>query len=368
MTTKEKILAILERDKGKWFSGEDLAEETRVSRAAVWKAVKSLQNEGYDIQAVTNRGYCLSPRTDILSRSGILNYLGILRGTLNCPDTPTPEQKDLFYDLHVVPVTGSTNADVKAAAQTGAAEGYAVIAAEQTSGAGRRGRSFYSPSGTGVYISVLLKPENCPAQDAVRITTIAAVAACMAIENVTADIPGTENTRESTADMRPGIGERPGIKWVNDVYLRGKKVCGILTEGAFNMESALLDYAVLGIGFNVYEPEGGFPGEIAKIAGAVFPGETEDAKNRLCAAFLFYFEKWYRQLSGRNYTEEYRKRSIVTGQKIRVLKGMEYMQGADAGKSAEALAIDDDCRLLVRYEDGSEEWLSTGEISIRLNR
>ena len=367
MTTKEKILSALERDKGKWFSGEDLAGKAQVSRAAVWKAVRSLQSEGYDIQAVTNRGYCLSPQTDLLSRSGILNYLRVLRGAQVCPESPDAEQTDLFYDLHVVPVTGSTNADVKTAAQGGAAEGYAVIAAEQTSGAGRRGRSFYSPSGTGVYISVLLKPENCPAQDAVRITTIAAVAACMAIENVTAKEP-CAGEAEIPADRRRGTGELPGIKWVNDVYLRGKKVCGILTEGAFSMESALLDYAVLGIGFNVYEPEGGFPKEISEIAGAVFPGKTEDAKNRLCSSFLFYFEKWYRQLSDRNYTEEYRKRSIVTGQKIRVLKGSEYMQGPDAGKCAEALAIDDDCRLLVRYEDGSEEWLSSGEISIRLNK
>jgi len=181
------------------------------------------------------------------------------------------------------------------------------------------------------------------------------VAACKAIEDVT----GPEGEER-------GTGEAPGIKWVNDVYMRGKKVCGILTQGSFDMESSLLDYAVMGIGFNIYEPEGGFPEEIAGIAGAVFTEKTEDVKNRLCAAFLYRFEEQYAHLRSRAYAEEYRARNIVTGKKIRVLKGSEYQAGPGAGRDAEAVAIDDDCRLKVRYEDGTEEWLSSGEISIRL--
>ena len=368
MGTKEKILSVLEGEKEKWVSGEELAAAAQVSRAAVWKAVRQLRSEGYEISAVTNRGYCLAKGTDILSEQGIQKYLKGLSGEENGPTGS-------FYDLRIVPVTGSTITDVKAAAQNGAKEGYTVIAAEQTKGSGRRGRSFYSPPGTGVYISVLLRPENCPAEDAVRITTIAAVAACEAIENVIAansgGSPGTErNTSEKGTDplKNRGSGSAPGIKWVNDVYMRGKKVCGILTQGSFNVENALLDYAVMGIGFNVYEPAGGFPEEIADVAGAVLAEKREDAKNRLCAAFLYYFEEQYRHLRSREYVKEYRKRSIVTGQEIRVLKGSEYLQGPDAGTRAEAVAIDDDCRLLVRYEDGSEEWLSGGEISIRFHR
>ena len=388
MATKEKILAVLEENKGKWYSGEDLAQITQVSRAAVWKAVKSLQNEGYEISAVTNRGYCLAEKTDILSKAGILKYLQAFRNkqdaqcgtehyTVDGAERSAAEKNlscgcSEFYDLQVVPVTGSTNTDVREAAQKGAKEGYVVIAAEQTRGSGRRGRSFYSPSGTGVYISVLLRPENCPAGDAVRITTIAAVAACKSIEDLIMqeksaleNIPAAENAADPQEIAR-GTGNAPGIKWVNDVYMRGRKVCGILTQGSFDMESALLDYAVMGIGFNVYEPEGGFPEEIANVAGAVFAEKTEDAKNRLCAAFLYHFEEQYRHLRSRGYAEEYRARSIVTGRKIRVLKGAEYQQGPDAGREAEAIGIDDDCRLHVRYEDGSDEWLSSGEISIRL--
>ena len=370
MTTREKILNVFESNKGQWLSGEALAKGADVSRAAVWKAVKSLQSEGYAISAAPNRGYCLAADTDILSEQGIARALRCLN----------EEENISGIRLQFLPVTKSTNIDVKMAAQRGEPEGFTAIAAEQTGGSGRRGRSFFSPAGTGVYISILLRPENCTADVAIRITTIAAVAACQAIESVQKEcgsaagqeVPGTvkteaQRTAEGTAQA-PGTAqsEKPGIKWVNDVFMRGKKVCGILTEGSFNMETGLLDYAVMGIGFNVYEPEGGFPEDIARVAGAVFAEKKEDAKNRLAAAFLHCFMKEYRNLHSRGYAEEYRKRSIVNGREIRVLTGNEYGQGPDAGTKAKVLGIDDDCRLHVIYEDGRDEWLSSGEISIRI--
>ena len=381
MATKEKILAVLEENKGKWYSGEDLAQITQVSRAAVWKAVKSLQNEGYEISAVTNRGYCLAEKTDILSKAGILKYLQAFRNkhdaqcgtehyTVDGAERSAAEKNlscgcSEFYDLQVVPVTGSTNTDVREAAQKGAKEGYVVIAAEQTRGSGRRGRSFYSPSGTGVYISVLLRPENCPAGDAVRITTIAAVAACKSIEDLIMqeksaleNIPAAENAADPQENAR-GTGNAPGIKWVNDVYMRGRKVCGILTQGSFDMESALLDYAVMGIGFNVYEPEGGFPEEIREIAGPVAAERAGDLRVHLAGSFLRHFGKVCDSLAEASFAEEYRKRSIVTGQNILVLRN---------GQEIPAFAedIDGECRLRVRYADGREELLSSGEVSIRL--
>ena len=375
MTTKEKIANILSANKGTFFSGEELAQEAGVTRAAVWKAVKALETDGYAIEAISGRGYRMRPGGDILSKTGILRMM------------EHPER----IELSVVPVTGSTNADVRTAAQNGAKEGYTVIAAEQTNGSGRRGRSFYSPKGTGVYISTLLRPASCRAEEAMRITTIAAVAACRAVEQLleSAENPAhgeslaekkTESCGEALAEKKTELcgealdekkselcGEAlPGIKWVNDVYLRGRKICGILTQASFDMESGFLDYAVMGIGFNVYEPEGGFPDNISQIAGAIFEHEQEDAKNRLCAAFLDAFYKGMEGLRKRGYAEEYRKRSLVIGKEIRVLTGGDYEKGADAGRKAKALAIDDDCHLLVAYDDGTEEWLSSGEISIRI--
>lgn len=349
MTTKEKLLELFESNKGAYFSGEELAKRLSVSRAAVWKAVKALRSEGYEIDAVTNKGYSLSVETDILSMQGIRKYIA-------------PENSDM--EMVLLPVTGSTNADVREKANTGAPEGYTVIACQQTAGKGRIGRKFYSPSDTGVYISILLRPENCPPGQAVKITTIAAVAACEAIEAVSE--------------------EEAQIKWVNDIFIRGKKVSGILTEASFDLESGTLGYAVLGIGINVYAPKEGFPEELEEVAGAVFQTHHKDVKNRLTAEFINRFMTYYSALSGHtaadraknggegaeqktiqtdaavfDYVEKYRRRSLVIGREVRVLL-------PDGERKALVTGIDDECRLLVKYEDGKEDRLASGEISIRL--
>lgn len=328
MNTREKLLELLESNRGEYFSGEEIAGRLNVSRTAVWKAVKSLQNAGYAIDAVTNKGYCLSRDTDILSAQGIRKYLRVSREQVSEPD------------IFVLNMAGSTNAVVREAADSGMPEGYTVLSNEQSAGRGRLGRSFYSPRGTGIYMSMLLRPGNCSAKQAVRITTMAAVAVCEAIEAV--------------------AGERAQIKWVNDIYVRDKKVCGILTEGAFGLESGLLEYAVLGVGINVYQPEGGFPEELRDIAGAVLADRREDVKNRLTAEFLNHFYRYYddRRHDAADYVEEYRRRSLVTGRRIAVLSGNKT-------RGAVALGIDDECGLLVRYDDGGEARLSSGEISIR---
>ena len=325
MGTKEQLLALFESNKGVYFSGEAIAQKLCVSRTAVWKAVKTLRSEGYNIDAVSNKGYCLSVTSDILSVQGIQKYLNPL-----CSDVK----------LAVFPVVESTNEMVRKEAALGTTEGYTVIANEQTSGKGRIGRSFFSPSDTGIYMSMLLRPQNYSSQQAVRITTMAAVAACEAIEAVS--------------------DERAQIKWVNDIYIGDKKVSGILTEASFGLESGLLDYAVLGIGINVYAPKEGFPKELEKIAGTVFHTSHNDGKNRLAAEFLNRFMAYYTARDQTDYVEKYRNRSMVIGKEIQVLF---------AGKSEKALAlgIDENCRLLVRYEDGREESLSSGVISVRFS-
>jgi BirA family biotin operon repressor/biotin-[acetyl-CoA-carboxylase] ligase len=175
------------------------------------------------------------------------------------------------------------------------------------------------------------------------LTAAAAVAVAAAIEAVT------------------GVDGR--IKWVNDIYCRERKVCGILTEGAFDMESGGLEYAVVGIGINITLPEGGFPGELASIAGAVYEDAAPEpeARSRLIAEVLSRFWTYYTTLSERLFIRDYQARSFVVGKDVDVISG-------DSVKKARALEIDDDCRLIVRYDHGTVEALSSGEVSIRPHR
>ena len=324
MTTKEKLLALLENSKGTFFSGEEIARTLQVSRAAVWKAVNALREDGYTIDAATNKGYRLSPDSDILSPQGIRRFL-------------KPEYRDL--DLAVLPTAPSTNALVREKANQGRPEGCVIVACEQTDGRGRYGRQFFSPIDSGVYLSLLLRPTAYSPQQATCLTAAAAAAMCQAIEAVT--------------------GQQPGIKWVNDIFLHGKKVCGILTEAAVGLETGTLNYMVLGAGVNLYPPAEGFPEEIQSIAGSVLEHSCPEAKNRLVGEFLNRFRDFYAHPECRAYLEDYRARSLAIGQNVTVLS-------AGRAVSAYAYGIDDDFRLLVRYENGDIEALSHGEICIQL--
>ena len=324
MTTKEKLLALLEDSKGTFFSGEEIARTLQVSRAAVWKAVNALREDGYTIDAATNKGYRLSPDSDILSPQGIRRFL-------------KPEYRDL--DLTVLPTAPSTNALVREKANQGYPEGCVIVACEQTAGRGRYGRQFFSPVDSGVYLSLLLRPTAYSPQQATCLTAAAAAAMCQAIEAVT--------------------GQQPGIKWVNDIFLHGKKVCGILTEAAVGLETGTLNYMVLGAGVNLYPPAEGFPEEIQSIAGSVLERSCPEAKNRLVGEFLNRFWDFYTHPECRTYLEDYRSRSLAVGRRVTVLSNGQAV-------SAYAYGIDDDFRLLVRYDSGKTEALSYGEIRIQL--
>lgn len=326
MGTKEKLLMLFENNKGVFFSGEDIAEKLSISRTAVWKSVKSLRSDGYNINAVRNKGYCLSVETDILSVQGIRKYLEPICSNI---------------ELNVFPTLVSTNTLAREKAMSGSPDGYTIISNCQTNGRGRNGRSFYSPADTGIYMSLILRPYHCSSQQAVRLTTMAAVAACEAIEAVS--------------------GKDAKIKWVNDIFIDGKKVCGILTEASFGLEDGFLEYAVLGIGFNVSPPVGGFPDEIKGIAGAVFGEEQSDGKNHLAAEFLNQFMKYYSSSEKLDYVENYRSRSLVIGNEIEVI----FPEGTKRGL---ALDIDKDCRLIVKYENDQVDSLYSGEISIKVTQ
>ena len=322
MSVKDDIAALLESSRGEYISGQEIAERLGCTRAAVWKAVRALQQQGFGITAVTNKGYCLEADSDILSEQGVRKYLGGNIGGAY---------------IEVFDSVDSTNTLVRRYADEGAAEGKVVIARRQTAGKGRLGRSFYSPQETGLYLSILLRPKM-NAQQAVRITTCAALAVCDAIEKAT--------------------GKIPAIKWVNDVYLDGRKVCGILTEASLSMESGGLEYAVLGIGVNVYEPQGGFPEEIKGIAGCVSEHRSADLRNKLAAYIINGFMDQYGHICEGGFREDYRRRLMWKGEDIFIISG-------DNRTPCRLIDVDEECRLEVELENGDRKLISAGEISIR---
>lgn len=241
-------------------------------------------------------------------------------------------------DITLFDELDSTNAYLKKLARAGAEEGRIIIARRQSAGRGRLGRSFYSDA-EGLYISVLIRP-HMKAESMVFVTAMTAVAMARAIE------------RTVNADAR--------IKWVNDIFVRGKKVCGILCESAFGAD-ALSEYVVIGAGVNITEPFGGFPADISAVAGALLPhGSGQELRSRLAAAFLEDLFGEYARLDSRSFLDEYRRRSMVTGKNVSVISPTLTRHG-------KAIAIDDDCRLVVRFDDGTTEHVSTGEISVRVD-
>lgn len=323
MSVKDEILRIFESSRDRRVSGAELAAALGVSRNAVWKAVNALRAEGYAIDAAPRRGYRLSGQTDILSAQGIARFLP--------PELP--------LRLDVRREVDSTNLIAKRLGAQGEPEGLVVVAEAQSAGRGRLGRSFLSPAGTGTYMSLLVRP-RLTAADSLWLTTAAAVAVAEAIEAVS--------------------GREARIKWVNDVYVNDRKVCGILTEAALDLESGALEYAVVGIGINVRPPAGGFPPELRDIAGAVLPAGNADAdaRSRLTAEVLRRFWAYYRALPAHPFHAEYCRRSWVVGREITVIQGA-------ASRPARAVGIDAECRLLVEYPDGSRDALASGEVSVR---
>lgn len=246
------------------------------------------------------------------------------------------EISGMGYTLHLFDEVTSTNTLLKQAAEDGCADRTVFLASSQTAGRGRMGRRFHSPDGCGIYMSILFR--HLPSKP-LRLTGAAGVAVCRALE------------KEAGIDCR--------IKWVNDVYREEKKLCGVLTEGAVSPDNGQLLYAIVGIGINVYPPEGGYPPDISEIATSVSPEVRPSLRGRLAVAILRELKLLYPDLDSASLTEEYRNRCFSVGRKILVLSG-----GTE--QEAFAIGIDDEMHLLVRYPDGREESLSSGEISTRI--
>ncbi len=321
MTVKSRLLEILEQHKGEVLSGEHLAQELNCTRAAIWKGVKSLREEGHRIQAGPNKGYMLEADSNRLSVEGLKLYLD------------HPDVMVRLYDS--VP---STNQAAKLAAVSGdAGHGSLVAALEQTEGRGRRGRSFCSPREAGLYFSVVLHPGEF-LQESLLITTAAAVAVYKAVLEV--------------------CGISLGIKWVNDLFKDGKKVCGILTEAMTDFESGNIEFAIVGIGLNLFPGEE-IPEELENIAGALYDTEEEAGRadrNRLMAQIVNHLLKETEDLS---LSQVYIQQNFILGREIQI-------QDSGNLRKATAMAICPDGRLLVKEADGSESKLSYGEVSVVL--
>ena len=323
MSTKSKILALLEGSRGQALSGTDIAKKLQLSRSAVWKSIEELRKEGYEIQAVTNRGYSLSEDSDILSAEGLLLWA---------------QHPSITRDkIHVFKSIGSTNQEAKKMAVAGASQGTIVLAEEQTEGRGRLGRSFFSPMGTGIYMSLVLRPRGT-AEEAALTTTAAAVAVCRALSQE--------------------LHIEAGIKWVNDIFVGDRKVCGILTEAMSDIQTGVVETLILGIGLNVNTKREHFPEDIQNIAGSLLPAQSPVSRNRLAAAILDELFRLLPHLGSQELMDEYRARSFITGKWVTVHRGNEIFE-------AKALDIDFRGALIIEKADGSQETLRSGEVSIR---
>ena len=323
--TRDLVLSILKTRKG-YVSGELISKELGLTRAAVNLAVKALRKDGYVILSSTKLGYMLKSAPDRLTSGELLAILG-------------PER---MHTVSVFDTVHSTNRVLSELAYDDPTDGLVVIADTQTGGRGRFGRSYYSPDGCGIYLSCLLRPETPPASS-IPITAWTAVAAARAVETV--------------------CGVQPGIKWVNDLFLGGKKFGGVLTEMSIEGESGRIRQIITGIGINVNNSPDSFPDELKNIATSLF-AETGNKFSRaeLACEVIRELDLLRRAWPGGQdtYLREYRARNITTGHTIFL------MDGSDRTASAES--IGDDFSLKIRYPDGSTDNLTSGEISIRTDR
>lgn len=320
---RDQVLALLKAGDAP-CSGEGMSRTLGVSRAAVWKAVEALRQEGYVISSAPHRGYRLEDSPDLLSPGELAGALAgrTVGAALLCLDT-----------------VDSTNNELKRRADT-APDGLAVLAQEQTGGRGRLGRSFISPAGKGLYLSVLLRPQ-CVLADAGMLTAWTAVAVCRALERC--------------------CGVRAGIKWPNDIMLEGRKLCGILTELELEAETAALRHVIVGVGINVSQDAADFGPEVAPVAISLAQAlGRAPRRSQLAAEVLSALDDLYRAFPAQkaDYLARYRALCVTAGRAVRVLRPGQVRTGT-------AEAVNEDFALLVRWDNGEQEALSSGEVSVR---
>lgn len=319
---KSKILTLL-RESDSYLSGQELCEKFGVSRTAVWKAINQLKKDGYEIEAVQNKGYKLVALPDVLSKEELVSRI----------KTKWAGRQVVYY-----PKTGSTSLDAKRLAEEGAPHGTLVVANYQDAGKGRRGRSWDSPEGMNIYFSLLLKPDFSP-EKASMLTLVMALSVAEAIE------------KESACT--------PYIKWPNDLVISGKKICGILTE--MTLEEEYIQSIVIGVGINLLQKE--FPEEMKHTATSILlETGTGPVRSSMIVNVMEAFEANYQifleDLSLVNLKEAYEKRLVNLGKVVKIIDP----KGEWCGK---ALGINSQGELLVEKEDGTTMNIYAGEVSVR---
>lgn len=319
---KTELLHYLEQAQD-FLSGQELCEHFGVSRTAVWKAVKSLQEDGFVIEAVRNRGYRLVSIPDILTQESCLSRI---RGKWAGKYLEAYEEID------------TTNRRARELGEEGAPSGAVVVAESQTAGKGRRGRSWVTPKGETLAFSIMLRPK-LPPERVSMLTLAAAMAVNSAIEELT--------------------GLAAQIKWPNDIVLGNKKVCGILTEISTELE--MVRYVVVGIGINVNSSV--FPEEISEKASSLFL-ETGCKWNRsellglVLRQFEHYFEQLEKDKSLCSLRPEYEACLVSKGREV-------FLEENNTVRQAKCLGISDRGGLIVSCKDGSTEEIISGEVSVR---
>ncbi len=318
---KERIIEILREREG-YVSGQELCGVLGVSRTAVWKHIRLLREEGYEIASVQNRGYRLCEEPDVIDAFHVQRYA---------------ETKWLGRQICYERETGSTNTLAKRLGEQDAENGTVVVAERQTAGRGRRGNTWVSPDGN-CYFSVLLRPE-LRTEQAASVTLVAALALAQAV--------------------REASGLDAGIKWPNDIVVDGRKLCGILTESS--MEPEYINYIVVGIGINVNQEE--FPEELQDKATSIFLASgVRQNRAKLLGGFLGRFEALYEVFleTGdlRGLREEYNSLLVNCGKEVRII-------GKEQEERMLAVGIDDSGRLIVEHGNGQRETVLAGEVSVR---
>ena len=334
-TTSDILLDMLIEQNGRPLSGEEAALHLGLSRVSVWKAVQKLRDEGYEIEGGKNKGYILKSSSDVLNAFSIEKNLSAFA------------QSVCKGKVEVFKTIDSTNTEAKrrlnSSSRAEALHGTVLFAEHQSAGRGRFSRSFYSPKGAGLYFSLIFCP-SIPAMTEREVpssalyTAISATVICRCLK---------------------ALGFAPQIKWVNDIYLNGKKICGILSEGIIDMETSSVQAVIIGIGLNVKESN--FPPELKNKAGALF-SEAEDLplnRNVLASSIISsLIEALYGLHSQNTLMEEYKSLSLLTGKKVKVLPF------ADTPYEALVLGISDLGHLIIETDDGKKDELISGEVSL----
>ncbi|WP_300409202.1 biotin--[acetyl-CoA-carboxylase] ligase [Lagierella sp.] len=289
MSIKSKVLDILKDNFNSFSSGAEMAQVLNVSRNAIWKTIKKLQMEGYNIESNNPLGYKLLDNNYPISSQDILKYV-----------------KEKNVTLEVLDETPSTNEYLKALALKGESEFYTIIAHRQSSGKGRNGKSFHSPKNTGVYLSMLLRP-SFGLEKSLNITTATAVAVSKTIEKTTL--------------------KKTSIKWVNDVFIGDRKVSGILTEGAMDLETRNLSHVVLGVGVNLFKPKSNFPKDINDKAGYILEDYDAKFKEKFIGELIDSIIYHYRHLDSKEIYEYYREKSYLKGRVVEFLYNGKLLRG-----------------------------------------